>query len=98
MDTITGTLKNGHIVPDQPINWPEGSRVRIQPLSASPDSNDTFEDEESPEVIARWIAEFDAIPPWEMTPAEEARWQADRQAVKEYTVGKMKRQACEDPS
>jgi hypothetical protein len=25
-------------------------------------------------TIARWIKEFDAIPPLEMTPEEEAQW------------------------
>ncbi len=36
------------------------------------------EEEQSndPEAIARWLAAFDAIPPWQMTAAEEAEWQA----------------------
>ena len=46
------------------------------------------EEEQSndPEAIARWLAEFDAIPPWQMTAAEEAEWQAARQSVKDYTI------------
>jgi hypothetical protein len=35
-------------------------------------------------TIARWIKEFDAIPPLEMTPEEEGQWQAARQAQKEF--------------
>jgi hypothetical protein len=44
------------------------------------------EDEEAddPESIARWIAAFDAIPPLNMTPEEEAEWQAARKAQKEF--------------
>jgi len=50
------------------------------------------EEEQSndPEAIARWLAEFDAIPPWQMTAEEEAEWQAARQAVKEYTILRMR--------
>jgi len=33
-----------------------------------------------PVAIAAWVAAFDAIPPIEMTPAEEAEWQAARRA------------------
>ena len=43
-----------------------------------------------PKAIARWLAEFDAIPPWQMTVKEEADWQAARQAVKDYTIAKMR--------
>ena len=39
------------------------------------------------ESIARWIAEFDAIPPLQMTPDEEAAWQAARDAQKELEKG-----------
>jgi hypothetical protein len=39
--TITGTVKNGEIVPDEPHSWPEGSRVIL--------SLDTGEANEWPE-------------------------------------------------
>lgn len=77
MDTIEGTVKNGHIIPDRPVHWPDGCRVRIELEEAI---RGTPEDDQSdtPEAIAQWIAEFDAILPWQMTAAEEAEWQATR--------------------
>jgi hypothetical protein len=45
-------------------------------------------DSDTPEAIRGWLAEFDAIPPWEMTAAEEAEWQSARQAAKEYALQK----------
>lgn len=39
-----------------------------------------------PEAIARWIAEFQAIPPLQMTTEEEAEWQAARQAQREFEL------------
>jgi hypothetical protein len=58
------------------------------------------EEEQSndPEAIARWLVEFDAIPPWQMTSAEEAEWQAARQSVKDYTMRKMQERSFEDKS
>jgi hypothetical protein len=40
-----------------------------------------------PASIARWIADFDAIPPLEMTPEEEAEWNAAR-------CGGVRRRRC----
>jgi hypothetical protein len=51
-----------------------------------------------PRTIARWLAEFDAIPPWQMTAEEEAEWQAARQAVKDYTIAKMRERYPEEES
>ena len=45
----------------------------------------------TPEARAEWLQWFDSIEPVEMTPEEEAEWQTARQAVKDYTVAKMKR-------
>jgi hypothetical protein len=91
MNAITGTWKNGQIVLDEPAHWPEGSRVVIEPTPRTEDVGMTEEGQgDDPESIARWLAEFDAIPPWEITMEEETRWQADRQAVKDYTIAKMK--------
>jgi hypothetical protein len=97
MNAIKGTWKNGRIVLDEPAHWPEGSRVVVEPDGCAEDPNLTEEEQkDDPESIARWLAEFDAIPPWEMTAQEEAQWQADRQAVKDYTIAKMKQRFDED--
>jgi len=81
--TLTGTWKNGQVMLDDPADWPEGCRVVVIRESV-PDFLGTTGDEQAddPESIARWIAAFDAIPPLEMTPEEEAEWQAAREARK----------------
>src|SRR5208283_2071899 len=93
MHAITGTFKNGQIVPNQPAEWPEGTTVRIEPIPApteieEPDREKLGMTEEEqtddPESVARWIAAFDSIPPLQMTPEEEVEWQAARQAQKEF--------------
>jgi hypothetical protein len=102
MSAIEGTVKNGQIIPSERIDWPDGTRVRIEPVPASGDGGGTGPDDlgmseveqgDDPEAVARWIAEFDAIPPLQMTPEEEAEWQAARRAQKEFEMAQFKERA-----
>ena len=79
MNAIRATWRNEQIVPDEPVDWPEGCRLRVEPDHLS-EMNGMSEEEQGddPESIARWIAEFEAIPPMQMTPDEETEWQGAR--------------------
>jgi len=94
MNAIKATWKHGQIVPDEPVNWPEGCRLRVE-LDGLSGTNGLSEEEQGddPESIARWIADFDAIPPLEMTPKEEAEWQAAQHAQKELEKATFIKQA-----
>ena len=48
---------------------------------------------DDPEAVARWIAAFDAIPPVQMTPDEEAAWQSARAAQKQNDTAAIDRLA-----
>ncbi len=95
---LTGTWRNGQVMLDVPADWPEGCRVVVIPGEPPEETHGMSEEGQSddPESIARWLAEFDAIPPWQMTAEEEARWQADRRAVKDYTIAKMNERFSEE--
>jgi hypothetical protein len=97
---LTGTWRNGRILLDQPADWPEGCRVVVTPGESPEEIHGMTEEEQSddPEVIARWVAEFDAIPPWQMTDEEETNWQADRRVVRDYTIAKMQERSREGRS
>ena len=92
--TLTGTWKNGQVILDGPADWPEGCRVVVIRESV-PDFLGRTGDEQAddPESIARWIAAFDAIPPLEMTPEDEAEWQAAREAQKAYEIANFEEHA-----
>jgi hypothetical protein len=95
MNAIKATWKHGQIVPDEPVDWPEGCRLRVQPDSLL-QTNGMSEEEQGddPESIGRWIAEFDAIPPMQMTPEEEAEWQAARSVCGRSHPCKRKEAKC----
>jgi len=90
MTVIEGTYKNGQVILDAATSWPEGSRVRIELLPAADGLGMTEEEQgDDPESIARWLAEFEAIPPLQMTGEEEAAWQAARQAQRDYELARF---------
>ncbi len=82
MTTIAATVRDGRIEPDEPVDLPEGTALRI----SVPDGEVLSEEEEAadPACIARDLALMDGFEPLQMTDAEIAAWEADRQARKEW--------------
>lgn len=87
MKAITATWKNGQIMPDQPADWPEGCRLKIEPLD-QPDQIGMREEvwSTTPEAIADWLKWYDTLEPLEFTAEEEAELAAWRQRVKEHSI------------
>jgi hypothetical protein len=77
MKTIMGTIHNGQIIADQPIEWPDGFRVIIEPAAAEETLGIREEDwPTDPEGISRLLTLMDQMEPLEMTAEEEAVWEA----------------------
>jgi hypothetical protein len=93
MDTITGTWINGRIVPDTTPDWPEGTRVEIEPAPKdAPEIGMREEDwDDSPEGIEAWLRWYYSLEPLEFTPEEEARMAEWRRLVKEREILDVKR-------
>jgi hypothetical protein len=93
MTVIEATYKNGQIVPDGQPDWPEGCRLRIEPM---PNEELVFmtEDEQGddPESIQRWLEALDSIPLLQMSAEEEASWEAWRQKMKAFNIEAVRRQ------
>lgn len=99
MKSVHAIWKDGRIVPTQPVDWPDGTDLTVEPL----EQPWTVEAEgdlagDDPASIARWLAYFDALPPLRMSDAEEAAWQAARDQMKDYTLTKMRSRSDEKPS
>jgi hypothetical protein len=93
VDAIKGTYKDGTVILDQPANWPEGSRVQVEP---DPTLNFIGMPEEQqgddPESIRRWLEAFDAIPPLQMTPEEVSEREVWERRMKEFNIEAVRRQ------
>lgn len=78
--TIKATVSGGRLELSVPVDWPDGTEVEIHPLH---DSTQGADDRMSSEEIARTLAAMDQIVPFEMTDAEFAAWEGERQSRKE---------------
>jgi hypothetical protein len=85
MNGITGTFLNGQVVLDSAADWPEGCRVVVAPVPRERTLGLREEDwPTTSEGIARHLALMDHFEPVELTPEEEAAWQAARKAQKDF--------------
>lgn len=83
MKAIMGTVRDGQIIADQPLEWPEGCRVVIEPAAMEDTLGIREEDwPTDPEGVARLVALMDQLEPIEMTPDEMAAWKAKKEGEK----------------
>ena len=98
MKTIHAIWKDGRIIPTQPVDWPDGTTLTVEPIEAAREGEcegDMFGND--PASIARWMSAYNALHPLRMTEAEEAEWQAARRDMKAHTVAEMGRLSIEGP-
>ncbi len=89
MNAVKGTWKNGRIVLDRPIDWPDGCRLAIAPLAEEETLGIREEDwPTTPEAMADWLKWYDSLEPLEVTVDEEAEFEAWRRKIKEYSIAK----------
>lgn len=85
MSVLTGTVKNGLIILDDPASLPEGSRVLVRPAAASGDFGMSEADwHDTPEAIADWLAWYDSLEPIEISTSEREATDAFRDRQKEH--------------
>ena len=99
MNAIETTVRNRRIEFDAPDELPDGTKLMVDIMPASPKQRfDEFEfmteEEQSddPAAIEKWIAEVSALPPLTMTAEEEAGLVAWRKKSKEFNLEAVRRQ------
>jgi hypothetical protein len=90
---IHATWQNGRVVLDEPVDWPEGARLVIQPDVTQDDWTQKAIAQEinTPEAIEVWLKWYDSLEPLIFTPEEDADLAAWREKVKKYTIAHMDR-------
>jgi hypothetical protein len=94
MKSIHAVWKNGQIVPTQPVDWPEGTALAVEPLEGlveAESQGDLLGDDDA--SIARWLAWFDTLEPLDFTPEEEAAWQAARRERRDWEKSRFNERA-----
>jgi hypothetical protein len=79
MRAIHAIWKDGRIVPTQPVDWPDGTALSVEPIEEPQEGElegDLMGDD--PASIARWLAWYDSLEPLIFTAEEEVAWQAAR--------------------
>jgi hypothetical protein len=84
MSAVNGKLENGKVVLAESVDWPEGTQVRVEPLTNGGEIivHDDLQGG-NPESIARWLAWYDSLEPLIFTPEEEAALRTAREEDKE---------------
>jgi hypothetical protein len=82
MSAIKGTWQHGQIVLSEAVNWPDGTKVIIEPVGQQQTLGIRDEDwPTDPEGIARLVALMQSFEPIELTPEEEAEWSEARRGT-----------------
>jgi hypothetical protein len=90
MNAVRATFKNGQIVPAEPIHWPDGTELLVEPLPREETLGVREEDwKTDPDAVADWLRWYNSLEPLEFTPEEKADIAAWRQKVKELSSAHM---------
>ena len=99
MHAIKATWTNGQIVPAEPVDWPEGSQLQVQPLLARDKIDvgekiglDESEWEDTPEALADWNAWLPTIEPMIWEEGEREEYERFREEVRKYTMDAVRKQ------
>jgi hypothetical protein len=94
MNAIKAIWRDGQIVPREPVNWPEGCDLVVEPLPAAAakiglDESEWRDDSASRADWDAWIRTIDAL---ELTPEEEARFARFDAEMRRYNIEAVRRQ------
>ncbi len=85
MQSQQGTVKNGQVILDAPLELPGGTRVKVLPVDVGRPTLGKREEDwpTTPEGIAALLARMDAVEPGWLSPEDEAAWRAALRDQKE---------------
>jgi hypothetical protein len=93
MNAIRATWTNGQIVPAEPVNWPEGSKLLVEPVSTGEKLGLTEEEwRDDPESIAAWIEAVEKIEPLIWAPGEREDYEHYRKRSRDFNVEAVRKQ------
>lgn len=93
MNAIKATWTNGQILPSEPVDWPEGSELLVEPVAPKDKIGlDDSEWRDDAKSIADWVAWVDTIEPLVLSDAERAEMDRYRAAHRRFNIEAVRRQ------
>ena len=91
MSPVFATYREGRIILDEPVNWPDGSRLAVFPAAAMTGLVES-QWPDSEETRAAVVERIDAIQALELTEEDEAEIAASRQVVRQASIEAVRKQ------
>lgn len=100
MNSIKAIWTNGQIVPVEPIDWPEGSELLVEPVSPHQYKIGMSEEDwhDDPESIAAWVAAVEKIEPLIWKEGEEEEYQRHREESRKFNIEAVRKQLEKKPN
>ena len=97
MNPVKAIWKDGRIVPGEPVNWPDGCEVLIEPVFVPLGKIGIDESEwrDDPDSIADWESWIATLQPLEFSAAEESAIARFDQQMRQYNIEAVRRQMAD---
>ena len=93
MHAIKATWENGRILPSEPVDWPEGIELIVEPLeSAEKIGLDESQWRDDAQGIADWVAWVDTIEPLVLSDQERAELERYREEHRRFNIEAVRKQ------
>lgn len=93
MNAIRATWTNGQIVPAEPVDWPEGMQLLVEPVPAIEKIGLTEEEwRDDPAAIADWEAWIDTIEPMIWAEGEREEYEQYREEMRRFNIEAVRKQ------
>ena len=93
MNAIRATWTHGQIVPAEPVDWPEGARLLVEPVPAGEKIGLAEEEwRDDPESIAAWIQAVEKIEPMIWAEGEREEYERYRKESREFNIEAVRKQ------
>ena len=93
MNAVRAIWTNGRILPSEPVDWPDGIQLLVEPVSAGEkiglDESDWRDD---PGSITDWIVAVEKIEPLVWEPGEEEKFLRYREQCRQFNIQAVRRQ------
>jgi hypothetical protein len=94
VNAIKATWTNGRIVLAEPVDWPEGSELLVEPIASDEEEIGRKEDDwkDDPESVAAWIAAVERIEPPVWGAGERDEYERYRSQRRQANIDAVRKQ------